>query len=104
MTGQQLLTDEKYLEKPLERLAGDEGIEAARVEAERAENVWQRSEDFSGGRDILHEERVQHHVGQAVVLKRGQERRLLCKRSPCCNAKHFVKLSGLRHKTFMPYQ
>jgi len=65
------------LEEPLEGLASYEWVEAAIVEAKRAEDVGQRSEDFSGCRNIFDEECVEHHVGQAVVLQRRQKGRLL---------------------------
>ena len=59
-----------YLEQTIERFASDEGIEAAGVEAERTENVGQRSQDLARRGNVLDEKRVQHDVCEALVLKR----------------------------------
>jgi|FrelakmetLWP11LW_1041352.scaffolds.fasta_scaffold58888_1 hypothetical protein len=66
-----------YLEESFKWFACHEGVEAAVVETEGAENVRQRSEDFSGSRNVLDEKSVQDHVRQTIVLKRRQKRRLL---------------------------
>ena len=75
--GRQVVGGEQHLEEPLEGLALNEGLQAADVETERGEDVGEAGEHLPGGRDVLHQQGLQHHVRQTFVLKTGQQRGLL---------------------------
>ena len=53
------------------------GAWVAGVETERGEDVGEAGEHLPGGRDVLHQQGLQHHVRQTFVLKTGQQRGLL---------------------------
>ncbi len=75
--GGQVGRADEDLKEALERLAGDEGLEAGVVEAQGAEDARQRGQHLARGWHVLDEEGVEHDVREAVFLERGQEGRLL---------------------------
>ena len=75
--GRQVVGREQHLEELVERLGLDEGVEAGRVETQRAEHGGQRAEHLARRRHVLLEQRVEDDVGEAVLLQLRQLRRLL---------------------------
>jgi hypothetical protein len=64
-----------YLEESFEGFASHKRVESAVIETECAEYIGQRSEDFSGSRNIFDKKCMKDNISEAVILEKKRKAR-----------------------------
>lgn len=64
-----------YLEESFEGFASHKRVESAVIETECAEYIGQRSEDFSGSRNIFDKKCMKDNISEAVILEKKRRAR-----------------------------